>query len=84
MTQENSVVETVRRFIVEQFLPGEDPSLLTLTTPLMSSGILDSVNTLKLTLFLESEFDIEVEAHETSVEYLDTLEMICKLVKSKR
>ena len=84
MTQENSVVDTVRRFILDQFLPGEDPSLLTPTTPLMSSGILDSVNTLKLTLFLESEFNIEVEAQETNEEYLDTLEKICKLVESKK
>lgn len=84
MAQENSVIETVRRFIIDQFLPGEEPSLLTPTTPMMSSGILDSINTLKLTLFLESEFNIEIDAHETSEEYLDTLEKICKLVESKK
>lgn len=84
MNQENSVVDTVKRFILDQVLPDEDPSLLTTTTPLISSGILDSVNTLKLTLFLESEFTIEVEAQETSEEYLDTLEKICKLVESNK
>lgn len=84
MNQENSVVDTVKRFILDQFLPDEDPSLLTTTTPLISSGILDSVNTLKLTLFLETEFTIEVEAQETSEEYLDTLEKICKVVESNK
>ena len=84
MSNENSVMETVRQFIVEQFLPGEDPSELTATTPLMSSGILDSVNALKLIMFLENNFNIEIEAQEASVEHLDTLEKIGKLVASKR
>ena len=83
MAQVNSVIETVRGFILEHFLPGEDPDLLTPTTPLMSSGILDSINSLKLILFLETEFNIEIAAHEASEEYLDTLENIGKLIESK-
>jgi len=77
-------METVRGYILEQFLSGEDPNLLTPTTPLMSSGILDSINSLKLILFLETEFGIEIDAHEASEEYLDTLENICKLIESKQ
>jgi len=41
------MMETVRKFILAEFLPGEDPSRLTPTTPLMSSGVLDSIATLK-------------------------------------
>lgn len=84
MADENPVQETVKRFILEQLLPGEDPSLLTSTTPLMSTGILDSLAMLKLTLFLEGEFNIEVKPHEANEEHFNTLEMICSYVESKR
>ena len=84
MTQNSSTMETIKSFILNVFLVGEDPSTLTPTTPLMSAGILDSISTLKLTLFLEKEFNITVQAHETDEEHLDTLESICKLVESKR
>ena len=76
-------METVKKFILDEFLPGEDPSKLTPTTPLMSAGILDSIATLKLIMFLEQEFHIRVEAHEADEEHLNTLQSICALVQSK-
>jgi acyl carrier protein len=76
-------METVKSFILEEFLPGEDPSNLGPTTPLMSGGVLDSIATLKLIMFLEEEFHIHVEAHEANEDNLNTLEAICQLVKSK-
>ena len=60
-------------FVLAEFLAGEDPEKLTATTPLMSSGILDSLATLKLITFLEQEFDIRIEAHEADEEHFDTL-----------
>ena len=45
--------QTVRHFILDNFLPGEDPSNLTDDTELKESGILDSLSTLKLVSFLE-------------------------------
>lgn len=84
MERENPMMDTIKKFILDEFLPGEDPGLLTPTTPLMSAGILDSLATLKLIVFLEKEFNIQVEAYEADVEHLDTLDAICKLVESKR
>jgi len=75
--------DKVKKYILEQFLPGEDPNELTEDTPLMSSGILDSLATLKLVTYLEEEFDIAVEAHEADAENLDTLERITALVERK-
>jgi acyl carrier protein len=77
-------MNTIKNYILEEFLPGEDPTKLTPTTPLMSSGILDSIATLKLITFLEQEFDIHVKAHEADEEHLNTLNAICELVDSKR
>jgi acyl carrier protein len=84
MTHESSVMRIVKDYILDEFLPGEDPSKLTPTTPLVSTGIIDSLATLKLVTFLEREFDIQVKAHEADEEHLNTLQTICELVDSKR
>jgi len=81
---QNPVLDQVKAFVLREFLPGEDPGELKPDTPLMTSGILDSIATLKLVTFLESEFDISVEAHEVDAENLNTLSLIAALVASKK
>ena len=82
MTQ--NVQSAVKTFILQEFLPGEDPEELTDSTPLITGGILDSIATIKLVLFLEERFSIKLAAHETDPEYLDTLASISQLVCSKQ
>ena len=84
MASESPVMNTIKSFILKEFLPDEDPATLTPTTPLLTSGILDSLATLKLINFLEDEFHIQLEPHDADQEFLDTLELLCKLVESKR
>jgi acyl carrier protein len=81
--ERQSIDDRVKKFILAQFLPGENPDELTMDTPLMTTGILDSLATLKLVTFLEQEFNITVDAHEADVEHLNTLELIGNLVQSK-
>jgi acyl carrier protein len=78
------IEEAVHRYILTEFLPGEDPDELTDTTPLISGGILDSITTLKLVVFLEEHFGITVEAHEAGVEHLDSIRQIAQLVAEKK
>lgn len=73
----------IKRYILDEFLPGENPDELTDSTALITGGILDSLATLKLVAFLESHFSIQVEPHETAVDYLDTIPDIATLVHSK-
>jgi acyl carrier protein len=70
----------VKDYIVREFLTGEDPDSLTDSTPLISGGILDSISTIKLVTFLEQSFNIQVEAHEMSADYLDDLSRITAMV----
>ena len=77
------VKKTIKEFILKEFLPGEDPEQLTDLTPLITGGILDSLASLKLMDFLEDQFRIETEAHEVSVDYLDSLADIANFVQSK-
>jgi acyl carrier protein len=78
------IVDQIRRFVLDTFLPGENPDDLTTRTPLISGGILDSIATLKLVMFLEERFRIKLEAHEADREHLDTLESIVALVNAKQ
>lgn len=80
----NDVHELVKSYILDEFLPGEPPELLTDTTPLVTGGILDSIATMKLVAFLEEQFHIKLEAYEMSVDHLNTLTEIVQLVDSKR
>jgi acyl carrier protein len=73
----------VRDYILREFLPGEDPSELTGDTPLITGGILDSISTLKLVVFLEERFGVTIEAHEAGVEHLDSVAQIAGLIAEK-
>jgi acyl carrier protein len=84
MTSDESIASAVKQFILDEFLPGEDPDELAPNTPLITSSILDSVGTLKLVAFLEERFGIGLAAHEADVEYLNTIADIVKLVESKQ
>lgn len=83
MTDNQSIRDKVRKFILDEFLPGEDPEELKDDTELMTTGILDSLSTLKLITYLEKEFDITVEAHEADAENLNTVADITGFVSSK-
>lgn len=83
MTDTAKLQQSIKQFILDQFLPGEDPDELGMDTELITSGIIDSIATLKLVSHLESEYDITIEAHEADAENLNTLSDIAALVSSK-
>jgi acyl carrier protein len=78
----DSIESTVKTYILEQFLPGANPDDLTLDTQLISGGIIDSLATVKLIVFLEQQFGIVVDAHESG--NFETINLIAKLVRSKQ
>lgn len=80
----DDVASAIKDFILNEFLPGEDPNELTDTTPLITGGVLDSIATLKLVLFLEERFGVTLQAHETDAGHLDTIELIAGLVRSRK
>ena len=77
------VAEAVKAYILEEFLPGEDPSELTETTPLNSTGILASLAKLSLGSFLEERFEIQIEPHELDGDSFDNIANIERLVSGK-
>ena len=80
----DSIQSTVKAYILEQFLPDANPDDLTADTRLISGGILDSLATVKLVVFLEQQFGIDGDAPEVNNENLETIDLIAKLVRSKQ
>jgi acyl carrier protein len=80
----DEIKKMVHDYILREFLPGEDPDELTDGTPLITGGILDSISTLKLVVFLEERFGVTVEAHEAGIDNLDTVGQIAELIEAKR
>ena len=84
MSDPREIQDKVKAFVLREFLDGEDPEALGPDTRLFTTGILDSIATLKLVAFLEKEFGISVEAHEADAQNLDTLDAITRLVAAKQ
>lgn len=78
----DAIKERLRQHILAHYLPGEDPSNLQDDTELKSSGILDSLSTLKLVAFVEETYEITISPHEASSEF-DCIEGIAALVQRK-
>ena len=83
MSRSNTIIQVTKEFILKEFLEGEDPDELTEEVELISSGILDSLATLKLVTFLEKEYNVKIEAHEADEDNLNTLADIANLIESK-
>ena len=81
---DTDIKSAAKTFILEEFLQGENPDALNDSTRMISSGVLDSIATVRLVAFLEERFGIELEAHEMSADSLDTLPDIASIVQAKR
>ena len=77
---ESIIKEYISRELVNQ------PELLPLhnDTPLLDSGILDSLYLLKLVLFLEEQFGVVVEPEDLIPEHFGTVEAICTYLRAQR
>lgn len=83
MSRSNTIIQVTKEFVLKEFLEDEDPDELTEEVELISSGILDSLATLKLVTFLEKEYNVKIEAHEADEDNLNTLADIANLIESK-
>ena len=61
----------------------DDASEVTVETPLLEWGILNSLEVLGLVDFLESTFDIQVHAHDLSPHNLSSVKSIAQMVRDR-
>ena len=75
-------IDTIREYIIDNFLFGEG-SGLTDDTSFLTEGIIDSTGMLELIMFLEESFNISVEDDELVPENLDSLQNIARFLDQK-
>jgi acyl carrier protein len=80
---EESIKAALKEYVLNEFLPGEDPEDLEDDTPLITGGIMDSISTIKFSLFVEEKYGVELQAHELSADYIDTLTAMASIIHSK-
>jgi acyl carrier protein len=75
--------QIIREFVIREFFGGSEPRGLDDQVRLVTSGIIDSVGTLRLVLFLEERFGILIEPADIDSGCLDTLGALTALVKRR-
>jgi len=77
-----SYVSSVREFIVDNFLFGEEGDLKN-DSPFFETGIVDSTGILEVVTFLEETFNISVADEELIPENFTSIETIDQYLKTK-
>jgi acyl carrier protein len=76
--------DSIRRFILENYLFTDDPAQLGLDDSLLGRGIVDSTGMLEIILFIEEQLGVKVADTEMVPENLDSVNRIAAFVTSKR
>ena len=79
----NGILETLRTYIVENFLLGDD-SGLDCSESLLQSGVVDSTGVLELVVFVEETYGITVMDEEMVPDNFDTIQNLAGFVQRKR
>jgi acyl carrier protein len=76
--------EAVRQFIVDELAGGDGRGPIEPDASLIRSGILDSLGLLRLMVFIEERYGVEVEAAEVIPANFESLDRIGDFIDAKR
>jgi acyl carrier protein len=71
----------IRQHIIQEYLPKQNESTLTMDDALIQSGIIDSLGVQTLVSFLEKEYHISIPGEELYPENFDSIKAISALIK---
>jgi D-alanine--poly(phosphoribitol) ligase subunit 2 len=77
----DEIAKVVRDYIIREYVQEGDDQEITETTPLISSGLVDSFSMVSLLRFLEKKYAIHIPDAAATAEAFDTVERIVALVK---
>jgi len=80
----DEVQSAIRDYVVKEYLEEGDDREITLTTPLISGGIVDSFSMVSLKRFLERKYGIQIPDADASTAAFDTLDSIAALIERVR
>ena len=77
-----NILPEIRSFVANWFRDGKEEGLED-DTPLVTSGMVDSVGVIEVVEFLEKQFRVSVSASDVSLANCNTLRSLTELVKSR-
>ena len=80
----NDLRQTIRDYVIKEYVEEGDETEIELQTPLISGGIVDSFSMVSLKRFLEKKYDIQIPDDEATPEAFDNVERIAALVERIR
>jgi acyl carrier protein len=81
--QADGVRETLRSFILTNFLAGEAPDTLDDATLLVSSGVITSLSLLELVTFIEDRFSVALEGDDLGITRMDSIDSMVALIAER-
>ena len=78
-----SIENTIREYILENFLFTTDQDALVNEDSFLEKGILDSTGILEIIFMIEEKFEIHVDDNEMIPENLDSVNNIVKFLNKK-
>ena len=79
-----SVEQTVKNFILENYLFTDDQSALDINDSFMDKGVVDSTGMMEIIFFLEDEYNIAVADKEMISDNLDSISNIVNFIARKK
>ena len=76
--------EKLRKYVLENYLFTDDESELNNNDSFLDLGIIDSTGIMEVVLFIEMEFDIEVDDEDLLPENLDTINNLVKYIATRQ
>ncbi len=73
---------SIKDYILEEFVPDGDVDVED-NTNLLEEEVVDSLGIFTLVSFIESKFNVSIDAEEVNLDNFETLQSITKLVESK-
>lgn len=79
----DAIAARIKDYLLKEFIDEEDSGPITADTPLLNSGLIDSVSSLQLVEFIERTYGFSFEAHEVDQDNLNTLTLISGFISRK-
>jgi acyl carrier protein len=77
----DEIITVVRDYIIREYLPEGDDREINETTPLITSGLVDSFSMVSLLRFLEKKYSIHIPDEAATPEAFNTVQRIATLVR---
>lgn len=79
----DEIVKMILGYISEHVFSGKIPSDFTMDTSMVNSRLVNSIIVLHMINYIEEKINVEFEAHEISVDNIDTVNLLADFVVKK-